>query len=96
MLYTSDSVPVAQVADYEHALCSVPHLSIAPLQVVACRARGPAGLNLLVDEEDQDQGKATGGDTAEEVERFELDEIEEIEGMLFDRNDVAECLKVIF
>lgn len=84
---------VAKYMNLAAQLMANPSLCQHVQQVVACRARGPAGLNLLVDEEDQDQGKATGGDTAEEVERFELDEIEEIEGMLFDRNDVAECLK---
>ncbi|PIO61873.1 hypothetical protein TELCIR_16587, partial [Teladorsagia circumcincta] len=69
-------------------------LRIEKFQVVACRARGPAGLNLLVDEEEgKNQVKIVIGDSTEEVERFELDEIAEVDGTLFDRNDVAECLK---
>lgn len=71
------------------------HNSPTWIQVVACRAqRGPPGLNLLLDKE-QDKVQIIG-DSIEEVERVELGALTESNGMLFDRNDVADCLKVRF
>ncbi|PIO67002.1 hypothetical protein TELCIR_11268 [Teladorsagia circumcincta] len=85
---------VAKYMNLAAQLMANPSLCQHVQQVVACRARGPAGLNLLVDEEEgKNQVKIVIGDSTEEVERFELDEIAEVDGTLFDRNDVAECLK---
>ncbi|VDL84334.1 unnamed protein product, partial [Nippostrongylus brasiliensis] len=83
---------VAKYMNLAAQLMANPSLCQHVQQVVACRARGPPGLNLLADEEDHPQGKILN-ESSEEVERVELSQITEVEGLLFDRNDVAECLK---
>ncbi|RCN46690.1 EFR3-like family protein [Ancylostoma caninum] len=83
---------VAKYMNLAAQLMANPSLCQHVQQVVACRAqRGPPGLNLLLDKE-QDQVQIIG-DSIEEVERVELGALTETNGMLFDRNDVADCLK---
>uniref|UniRef100_A0A1I7XQG4 Non-specific serine/threonine protein kinase n=1 Tax=Heterorhabditis bacteriophora TaxID=37862 RepID=A0A1I7XQG4_HETBA len=65
-----------------------PRLTQTLIKVVACRAqRGPVGLDLLSDNE-------TVG-PADEITRIDLKLISEENGMLFDKNDIAESLKAI-
>ncbi|KAK6039065.1 hypothetical protein COOONC_23431 [Cooperia oncophora] len=84
---------VAKYMNLAAQLMANPSLCQHVQQVVASRARGPAGLNLLVDEEQGDSQVKIVVEPTEEVERFELDDIANVNGTLFDRNDVAECLK---
>ncbi|XGW13265.1 hypothetical protein V3C99_013698, partial [Haemonchus contortus] len=84
---------VAKYMNLAAQLMANPSLCQHVQQVVACRARGPVGLNLLADEEQDENRVSVVGDPTEELVRFELDEIAEVDGMLFDRNSVADCLK---
>ncbi|KJH49185.1 hypothetical protein DICVIV_04686 [Dictyocaulus viviparus] len=82
---------VAKYMNLAAQLMANPSLCQHVQQVVACRARGPSGLNLLMDEE-QDHIQIVGG-TTEVVENVELSALSEVDDMLFDRNDVSDCLK---
>ncbi|KAJ1371099.1 hypothetical protein KIN20_032976 [Parelaphostrongylus tenuis] len=81
---------IAKYMNLAAQLMANPSLCQHVQQVVACRARGPPGLNLLLDEKDD---RVQVGGTVEAVEQVELSKLAEVEGMLFDRNDVADCLK---
>ncbi|VDK44726.1 unnamed protein product [Cylicostephanus goldi] len=81
---------VAKYMNLAAQLMANPSLCQHVQQVVACRAqRGPPGMNLLL-HEDQVQ---LVGENVEESERVDLGSLAESDGMLFDRTDVADCLK---
>uniref|UniRef100_A0A0K0D304 Protein EFR3 n=1 Tax=Angiostrongylus cantonensis TaxID=6313 RepID=A0A0K0D304_ANGCA len=82
---------IAKYMNLAAQLMANPSLCQHVQQVVACRVRGPPGLNLLLDDK-HDEVHIVGG-TTEAVERVELSMLVEVEGMLFERNDVADCLK---
>lgn len=81
---------IAKYMNLAAQLMANPSLCQHVQQVVACRARGPPCLNLLLDDKN-DKVQIVGG-AAEAVEQVELSKLADVEGMLFDRNDVADCL----